>query len=182
MSSTRWLGACALSVLMALTTAALQGQASGPVGPSEALLQDAASDASQTGVGLDEAVRRIQLQRAIGDLDAVLTQEEPATFAGLWSEHQPAYRVIVRFTDMPSEQRLRARVAGTALDQLIQTLRPWPASSGTNHYYGNPSTYGSRYTSPMTATRPVLPPITSLSGRSLDGEGLQLSDRRYAAN
>jgi hypothetical protein len=50
------------------------------------------------GVDLDEAVRRLQYQDDIGRLNATLTANERETFAGLWVEHQPDFRVIVRFT------------------------------------------------------------------------------------
>ncbi|HEX7149901.1 MAG TPA: PKD domain-containing protein [Thermoanaerobaculia bacterium] len=89
--------------------------------PSEALLQDAASYASFAGVSVDEAVRRLQLQKEAGDLEAALTEEERATFAGLWIEHQPQFRVVVRFTDRASEERLRARVGRGPLADLIET-------------------------------------------------------------
>lgn len=120
MSNPRWL--CAV-VLFILTTAPILGQTPAPGSPREAHLQDAASYADQTGVGLDEAVRLLRLQREVGDLDAALSQEERNTFAGLWIEHEPEYRVIVRFTDPSGEERLRARVAGTALAELVE-MRP----------------------------------------------------------
>ncbi|HEX9982485.1 MAG TPA: PKD domain-containing protein [Thermoanaerobaculia bacterium] len=91
--------------------------------PSEALLQDAAAYSSQAGVSVDEAVRRLQLQKETGDLDAALTAEEPATFAGLWIEHQPRLRVVVRFTDRAAEARLQARLGRGPLADLID-LRP----------------------------------------------------------
>jgi streptogrisin C len=95
--------------------------ASEPPGP--ALLEDATSYASQTGVSVGEAVRRLRLQQEIGDLDAVLAAEEPATYAGLWIDDQHGYRVVARFTDPAAEARLRARVAGGRLADLIE-LRP----------------------------------------------------------
>lgn len=118
--SKRWLCAVALSLL---TTIPLMGQPSAPGGISEALLQDATSYADQYGVGLDEAVRRLRLQNEIGTLDATLSQEEKSTFAGLWIEHEPEYRVIVRFTNPASEQRLQARLARTSLAGLVELRR-----------------------------------------------------------
>lgn len=94
--------------------------------PSQALLEDAASYAKDTGVSVDEAVRRLRLQVEVGGLDAMLSIQEPS-FAGLWIEHQPKYRVVVRFQDPSAEGRLRARVAGTALEGLIEN-RPAAAS------------------------------------------------------
>ncbi|HIE56888.1 MAG TPA: hypothetical protein EYP88_01465 [Anaerolineales bacterium] len=68
-----------------------------PLG-EEALIQDAKMYTSRFGVDLDEAIRRLKLQSEIGDLNAELAAKEQDTFAGLWIQHQPEYRVIVRFT------------------------------------------------------------------------------------
>jgi hypothetical protein len=93
--------------------------ASGP--PGTALLEDARSYAAQAGVSVDEALRRLRLQREIGDLDAALTTEEPSTYAGLWIDDKNGYRVVVRFTEPAAEARLRARVAGGNLANLVES-------------------------------------------------------------
>jgi hypothetical protein len=111
-----WFCAVALFVLPA-------SHAWGQAGPSEALLQDAAAYAAETGVNVEEAVRRLQLQREAGALEAALSESERATFAGLWIEHEPVYRVVVRFTDRASEERLRSRIAGTGLSGLVELRR-----------------------------------------------------------
>src|SRR3712207_3288597 len=50
---------------------------------ADALQQDAAVYASQFRVSLQEGGRRLQLQEAIDALNARLTEEQAATFAGL---------------------------------------------------------------------------------------------------
>ena len=90
---------------------------------AQALLEDATTYAQQTGVSVDEAVRRIAIERAAGELDAALTADESAAFAGLWIQDKPSYRVIVRFTDGASEGRLQARIAGGPLEGLVD-VRP----------------------------------------------------------
>lgn len=52
---------------------------------------------------LEEAARRTNLQILIGQLDAWLTEYEKATFAGLWIEHSPDFRVVIVFTDRGNE-------------------------------------------------------------------------------
>jgi streptogrisin C len=94
--------------------------------PSQALLEDAASYAADTGVSLDEALRRLRLQTEIGLLDETLSIQEPS-FAGLWIEHEPQYRLVVRFKDPSAEKRLRARIVGTPLEGMVET-RPAAAS------------------------------------------------------
>jgi hypothetical protein len=64
----------------------------------EALMKDAQAYAAAMGVSLDEAIRRLQLQDEIGSLNAALAVNEADTFAGLWIQHQPTYRVVVQFT------------------------------------------------------------------------------------
>ena len=64
----------------------------------DALLYDAQIYASNTGVSIDEALRRFQLQDIAGELDAELSMNETGTFAGLWVEHTPEFRVVVQFT------------------------------------------------------------------------------------
>lgn len=69
-------------------------QASG----TDGLLRDAQSYALTYGVSVPEALNRLQLQDAIGALNAELAAEEPNTFAGLRIVHAPAYQVVVEFT------------------------------------------------------------------------------------
>ena len=117
--NSRLLSSAALCCFLALSAIA---QA-----PSTALRQDAATYAAQNEVSLDEAVRRLQLQSEIGRLDATLTDQEPG-FAGLWIEHKPQFKVVVRFQDKSAEARLRTRVFGTALANLVIETRPAAAS------------------------------------------------------
>lgn len=97
-------------------------------GPShQALLEDATSYARDTGISLDEAVRRLRLQSEVGLLDEILSAQE-ASYAGLWIEHEPQYRLVVRFQDPSAEGRLRARIAGTPLAGMVVETRPAAAS------------------------------------------------------
>jgi len=85
----------------------------------EALRQDASSYARSQKVSVREAVRRLKLQKVIGQLNASLTEAERGSFAGLWIEHSPKYRVVARFTDDHAKERVAAYVAGTELEGLI---------------------------------------------------------------
>jgi hypothetical protein len=59
---------------------------------------DAQIYAELNGVTIDEALRRFELQNAAGYLGAALTENEADTFAGLWLEHQPEFKIVVAFT------------------------------------------------------------------------------------
>jgi len=89
-----------VSVLVLLGSFAVvnaQGQDDG-TNPAKELLFDAQVYASNMNVSVDEAILRFQLQDIAGDLDAELTTNETETFAGLWIEHIPEFRVVVQFT------------------------------------------------------------------------------------
>lgn len=89
------------------------------VGAEEALLRDAETYAADQGVGIPEALRRLRLQREAGELNARLEAAEAATFAGLYVEHSPGFRVVARFT-RDGERTLSRYVAGTALAEAVQ--------------------------------------------------------------
>lgn len=91
---------------------------------------DASRYASQIGISLDEAKRRLDLQGLIGQLDAALSEHESTTFAGLWIEHTPRYRIVVQFTQDAQRtiakyihshelaEVLEVRTAGSSLAEL----------------------------------------------------------------
>lgn len=87
--------------------------------PNDPLRQDAAAIAGDLGITPDEALRRLQLQDEIGDLDARLAAGHPDTFAGLWIQHEPVYRIVVAFT-RDGEATIRPYVAGTLLEPEIE--------------------------------------------------------------
>lgn len=86
---------------------------------SDALLQDARSYAADVGVDLDEAVRRLQAQRTIGELGAELEANEQPTFGGLWIQHEPEFKVVVAFT-RDGEETVRPYVQGTSLADIVE--------------------------------------------------------------
>ena len=92
---------------------------------SDALRQDAQSYAAQWGIGLDEAVRRLQLQREIGKFGAALEKNESDTYAGHWIKHGSGtndFGVVVRFTSNGNEtiQRYGQHVANGPLAGVVE--------------------------------------------------------------
>lgn len=87
--------------------------------PDDALVQDARYFARDANITVEEAYRRLRLQGPIGELNARLTENEAATFAGLWIQHEPEYGVVVRFTE-DGEETLRPYVEGTELAALVE--------------------------------------------------------------
>jgi hypothetical protein len=100
-----------------------------PLDDQDPLLWDAQIYASNMGVSVDEAIRRFQIQDIAGDLEAELSMRETKTFAGLWLEHTPEFRLVVQFTHDAKEtielyipQELaditEVRTAGVSLEDL----------------------------------------------------------------
>ena len=84
----------------------------------DALAQGAQAYATEYGLDLEEAVRRLALQEPIGALNAELAEKEQATFAGLWVEHEPEYRLFVRFTQR-GERTLQPYIEGGPLEEMV---------------------------------------------------------------
>ncbi|MCB8928224.1 MAG: hypothetical protein H6652_21675 [Ardenticatenaceae bacterium] len=68
---------------------------------------DAAAFAESMGISQEEANARLALQDSIGELQADLLANESDSFAGLWIEHEPAYKVVVAFAGVDGEEVIR---------------------------------------------------------------------------
>ena len=82
-------------------------------------LQDAQMLAEQTGISLSEAVSRLQGEDDVGVLQVRLAEEQSETFAGLWIEHEPTYRVVVAFTG-DGEETIQPYIAGSPLADKVE--------------------------------------------------------------
>ena len=74
--------------------------------------------ALEFGTTLDEAQHRLDLQIEIGDLDQRLAASEAGTFAGLWIQHEPDFKVITKFTD-DGESTIRPYISEGNLEDLV---------------------------------------------------------------
>lgn len=87
-----------------LSTSALSGTAVAQQEPEqEAQTADRPSRAVQAyaeayTVSVEEAQRRLTANRGVGDLGAQIEAAEGETFGGLYIEHTPVHRVVVKFT------------------------------------------------------------------------------------
>jgi hypothetical protein len=149
--------------------------------------QDAGEYVKRFGVSLDEAFFRLDLQEAIGKLVAELTVSEADSYAGMWIQHEPDFRVIVRFTERGEETLLPyltdsplaglVEVRGAsitladlaeeqhALGETLQSLgiaqsRTWTKSRTGSSYWCS--------TLPVTASLPVAV-VTTHSRNASDG-------------
>jgi hypothetical protein len=69
--------------------------------PSDPLLQDAQAYADAQGIELEEALARLDAQQALDEsgLQQALEENEAETFAGLWLQNEPEFRIVVAFTE-----------------------------------------------------------------------------------
>lgn len=112
----------ALTVCLGRTDAAAQevppqaGPAVRRATEAEALQQDARAYAEQFKVPPGEAVRRLRAEARQGDVVGRLRAANRGRFAGLWVEHQPEFRVVVRLKgDTPPGPEFRTASAGSAI-------------------------------------------------------------------
>jgi hypothetical protein len=89
------------------------------VGTDDALAFDAASYAVDFGVSLTEAIWRLDNQGDFGNLQQLLAQNEAETFAGLYIQHDPDYRIVVLFTEH-GEETLGAYTEGKSFDVELE--------------------------------------------------------------
>ena len=89
---------------------------------TDAVVADARSYAEDIGVDLDEAVRRLGLQGAIGKLGAAVSENEQATYGGRWIQHEPEFRAVFAFT-RDGEETIRPYVHGTILADMVEVRR-----------------------------------------------------------
>lgn len=87
---------------------------------SEAIRKDARYYARDFGVDIDEAIRRLNLQEAIGLLNFKLATEEADYFGGLYVEHQPVFQVVVLFT-RDRYSALRSHLENGPLEGMVTT-------------------------------------------------------------
>ena len=83
--------------------------------------QEAEGYAAHHGVSLEEAKNRFTLQRLAGELNAVLSDREGRTFAGLWIEHTPQFRVVVQFT-RDAQETIARHIQNDDLAEVLETI------------------------------------------------------------
>jgi hypothetical protein len=90
-----------------------------PIMPDPSIQVEAAEYARQFGVSQEEALRRLHAQEQIGNLNTDLENDHPETFAGLWIQHEPDYRIVIAFTE-DGEKTARSYLAGKPWADLVE--------------------------------------------------------------
>lgn len=107
-------------ILIVASTIPVFAQESGGITiDEEPLLRDATWYASKYSIDLEEALYRFGLFDLAGELDAELIADEASTFAGLWLQHTPEFRIIVQFTN-GGEETIRPYIENGPLANLVE--------------------------------------------------------------
>ena len=89
---------------------------------NEALFEDAKMYAALYGVSDDEAIRRLVLQGVAENLNADLVANEIGSYAGLWIQHEPDYRIIVQFTH-DGNSIIKSHIDNSPLVSMIEVRK-----------------------------------------------------------
>lgn len=125
-SCSRFVALICLSAAVSLPAIPVFGEDERNHRSEDSLRQDALSYTEMFGVTIDEAARRLRIQSQLGELEGELREAEES-FAGLWIEHEPTFRIVTRFADPFAEERVRARLLREQRNELIE-VRSAPRS------------------------------------------------------
>ncbi|MEM8532820.1 MAG: S1 family peptidase [Chloroflexota bacterium] len=104
--------AAALAIVVSTTSVSAETVRPLPANQTEQYAKD-------MEVSLNEATSRLELQDAVGVLNAKLAEQETETFAGMWIEHEPAYRIVVQFTEN-GEQTIQPYIENSSLKDFVE--------------------------------------------------------------
>lgn len=108
-------------VLLALAGSVAAYAANGPNTYEQALQEDAQHYAQVYGISADDGLRRLKLQAAASDmLIAQLREQYKDRLAGIYIEHSPVDRVVVRLKGAAPVERQTLAVEGDALNVDFQ--------------------------------------------------------------
>lgn len=85
----------------------------------ETLEKWAGSYAEYRGISKEDALRQFYIEEEEGPLQAEIRRHESETFAGLWIQHEPEFRIVVAFTSGGTET-LHKYLGDTPLSEVIE--------------------------------------------------------------
>jgi len=92
-----------------------------PIFHGDVLLRLAEFYAVDFKVSIDEAMRRLQYGAEVRKLQRYLIEKHPDEYAGLWVQHLPAYRILIRTTDV-DRIRYDRRVATSPVREVLTVV------------------------------------------------------------
>jgi len=115
----RYLRAFTFLVIFALVSIPVAAREPGTTPAENSQNLDAQEYAKLVNVDLDEAGYRLALQNTIGDLNHQLSTTEAETFAGLWVQHTPTFKVITKFI-RDGENIIQPYIENGPLERLVE--------------------------------------------------------------
>ena len=106
---------------MIIAFMATMALAAAPISAQQALSADARSLAADRGLSQAEAERRLRIQMAAGSTVSQLRRQFAGRLAGIYYDHEPDYRLVVRLKgDAPVADRL-IHLGGNSLPVVFRT-------------------------------------------------------------
>lgn len=208
----RYLLPLLLAVLTAIITSSVLAapkKSSVSVNEGDEIPKDVISYASDQKIDIDTAIHRLALQNLAGNLDAALSGNEEDTYAGLWVQHSPQFRIIVQFT-REGKETIRPYIENGPLADIVEirevkyTLKELkaaqvaaksksrnldiPTNSGVNVFENRAELYvveRSRFDVAMQNARMELPPqikIVTVSELGVEQTAIHAGLRMNASN
>jgi len=103
----KWLVLLFVILLVACSPGGAEPELAETAVPPEEPNPDILSYAEDVGISPEEAASRLALSDSIGELQEKLLANEADTFAGLWLEHEPEYKIVVAFVGDDREEVIR---------------------------------------------------------------------------
>jgi hypothetical protein len=107
-----------LTAIIASTVMAVSKKSFDSVNDGYEINKDVKEYASDLNIDLDTAIHQLALQELAGNLDAELSRKEADTYAGLWIQHSPQFRIIVQFTQ-EGKETIRPYIENEALADIV---------------------------------------------------------------
>jgi hypothetical protein len=89
-----------------------------PIDTDTTLAREAQAFAEMQGISLEDALRRLEFQESIGNVQATMINDLAGTFGGLWVEHSPDYRIVIALTD-GNEANIRPYIEGKPWSSFV---------------------------------------------------------------
>src|SRR4030042_2530262 len=93
-------------------------------GYDQVLLRDAKAYAEYENVSIEEALERLRLMDVAGSLHSELINEEAETFGNSWIEHNPQFKMVVKFTQNGNQTMQTYMEEYPELASLIEIRHP----------------------------------------------------------
>jgi hypothetical protein len=108
-----------LIAIIAFTVIAVSKKSFDSVNDGHEIYKDVIEYASDQKIDLETASHQLALQGSVGNLGAELSRKESDSYAGLWIQHSPQFRIIVQFTQ-EGEKTIRPYIENETFADFVE--------------------------------------------------------------